>query len=200
VPDPAEVARTRGLYGADERDLEVVDAGLLTAIDARSQPVLERLAAADIIHVAGGTASRLYDATIGSPALETIARASAGGAVCIGGSAGAIIWGAGAWDDWYTGDPARKEVVPLWAWLKRVVVDAHAQHETRRQWQRQCLAALPRCIGLGIPNKAAALVLPGWEEIESLGPEPFFVLPAADAPPLTVPVGERYRVPPSLVW
>jgi len=59
------------------------------------------------------------------------------------------------------------------------------------EWASQ----LPGNIVLGIPNRGAALVLPGRGEVEALGPEPLSVHSAPDSPPVIVPVGQRYRLP-----
>lgn len=196
APSPLALLRAQVLrqYGAAEGELEVVDAGLGTTADVRSAPVLDRLASADLIHLRGGNPERLYDATVGSPALGVLAAASVRGVPLIGGSAGAMIFGAGLWSAWYSGDPAEKEAAPLWAWLDRVLVEPHYRHSERRIWQHH-LPAFPGVILLAIPSQSAALVVPGWEEVEALGPEPLSVHTAPDAPPLVVPVGQRYRLP-----
>lgn len=197
VSAPSPFARLRErllhLYGTDQDALEVVDAGLVTAEDARSATTLERLASADLIHLTGGNTERLYDATVGSPALAALAEASVRGAVLIGGSAGAMIFGAGMWSDWYTGDPTQKESVALWAWLDGVVIEPHYDEVGRLIWQRP--AASPGAIVLGIPSRGAALVLSGWEEVEALRPEPLSVHTAPETPPITISGGQRYRLP-----
>jgi cyanophycinase-like exopeptidase len=197
VADPLQLPRVRRLYGADERDLEVVDAGLATAADARSPAVAERLLGADLIHVLGGNPERLYDATVGSPALEALARASAAGVVCAGASAGAAIWGLGWGSEWYTGDPARWEAVPLWAWLERIIVAPHfVPGGINEQRLRRCLAAIPNTVGLGIPNDGAAVIVPGrgGTEAEAVG-EPLYVLDGPDSPATEHSVGARCVLP-----
>lgn len=196
APSPFELLRANllHLYGVGGGELEVIDAGLVTAEDARATAVLERLAAADIVHLRGGNAERLYDAMAGSPALAVLADVSVRGGILIGGSAGAMIWGAEAWSDWYSGDPARKEAVPLWAWLDRVLVEPHYRTAERRIWQHH-LPAFPGAVVLAIPSLGAALVLPGWEEVEALGPEPLALHTAPETTPITIAVGQRCRLP-----
>lgn len=192
APSPFELVRDNILrmYGVDAGQVEVIDAGLDTAEDARSEAVVDRLASADIIHLRGGNAERLYDAMAGSPALSILTDVSVRGGVLIGGSAGAMIWSAGAWSDWYSGDPARKEAVPLWAWLDRVVIEPHYDEVSRLTWQHR--SAFPGHLCLGIPSQSAALVVPGWAEVEALGSEPLYVAQPIDASPVTVAVGQRH--------
>lgn len=110
-----------------------------------------------------------------------------------GRSAGALVLGAGMWSDRYGGDPARNEPAPLWAWLDCVPVEPH--YGDRGRLIRQRPGDFPDHIVLGIPNRGAALVLTGREEVEALGPEPLSVHTAPDSPPVIVPVGQRYRLP-----
>lgn len=194
APSPFELVRDNILwmYGVDAGEVEVIDAGLDTAADARSAAAVDQLASADIIHLRGGNSERYYDALAGSPALVALAAASARGVVLLGGSAGAMIFGAGMWSEWYSGDPAVKEAAPLWAWLDHVLIEPHYDEVGRLIWQHP--AAYPGAIVLGIPSRAAALVLPGWEEVGALGPEPLSVHTAPDTPAHTIAVGQRYRL------
>lgn len=104
-----------------------------------------------------------------------------------------MAFGVGMWSDRHSGDPARKEPVRLWAWLDRVLVEPHYGEREKLVWQRP--ADFPGHVVLRIPNQRTALALPGREEVEALGPEPLTVHTAPDSPPVTVPVGQRYRLP-----
>jgi cyanophycinase-like exopeptidase len=203
-PAPVERVVARSQRYFDELDegveVEALDSGLAEAADARSSEVVARLAGADVVLLEGGRPERLYDATIGSPALEALAAASGRGAVLVGGSAGAMIFGAGATSDWYTGDPARLEPVRFWGWLDRVVVRPHfggdsgAPPGASDSGLRDALRAFPGHIGLGIADAGAALVLPGWREVEALG-APLRVITAPDAPGVEVEIGGSYLFP-----
>jgi cyanophycinase-like exopeptidase len=201
VPRIVEWARQYYAECGVSAQVEVVDSGLGDERDARSNEVAACLAAADIIHLEGGKPERIYDATIGSPALHTLAAASGRGAVLIGASAGARIFGMGTTSDWYTGDPTEKEPALLWGWLERVVVVPHYRHAGRspdlgEASLRDELGAFPGSIALAVPDESVALVAAGWSHAEALF-GPLYVLSAPDAPVVEVPQGGRHPLPAS---
>lgn len=89
--DQARERRLRHFRLAD--DVVAEDCGLDDRRDASRPGVLAALAETDVIFMDRGKAERLYDTLVATPAMEAITDASGTGAVVMGLSAGAAIWG-----------------------------------------------------------------------------------------------------------
>ena len=168
-------------FGTHGIPIEMLDSGLAWRQDAYDAEVVNRLAQADLVLITGGDPKRLYDMTIGTPALSALRSASQVGAVLAGCSAGAVIVGHGM----LTGKKDQRQPILLWDWLQNIIVAPHFGMYDITEW----LHAFPGCPALGIPDGGVALILPGWSEVTSLSPEPLSICSLReDADVLTQPV------------
>ncbi len=158
------------------------DSGLAGRRDAMRQSVVERLSAADLILITGGSPELLYERTVDTPALAALRAAWADGAAIAGCSAGAVALGAGMPSG--TGDGRRP--YPLWRWIGRTVVAPHFGRYAIDPW----LHAFPDCSVLGIPDDAMALVLQG-RDVHNVGDRPLSLLPGLGRPARQVDHGQR---------
>ncbi len=140
------------------------DAGMYDRADAFSREVCGRLEGADVVFLPGGFAERAYDVLWGTAALEAIQRASAGGAVIAGFSAGSRVWGIGTLSD-YASD-GDDEVFPLLGWVPAVVFNHYSP--AREAELRRHLAHWPGASALAISNGAGVLVHPGCRAVSLL--------------------------------
>ncbi len=149
-PNDAEIDGLRSHFCTQGVDVLLDDSGLATRQDAYRGSVTERLAAADLVLITGGSPQLLYERTVGTPALAALRAASASGAVIAGCSAGAVVIGAGMLID-------GRRALELWGLLPRIVVAPHFGRFDIEPWVR----AFAHCAVLGIPDGAMALVLNG---------------------------------------
>jgi cyanophycinase-like exopeptidase len=155
LPDPsdAELAGLRSHFCTQGVEVVLSDSGLASRADAYRPAVADRLAAADLVLITGGSPELLCERTVATPALAALRKASESGAVIAGCSAGAIVLGAGM--PIGKGDDRRS--IALWGWLPRTVVVPHFGNFDTKPW----VQAFPHCSMLGIPNDAMALVRHG---------------------------------------
>ena len=165
LPDEAR-ERTLQHFRLDD-DVVASDCRLDNRSDAGRPEVLQSLAEADVIFMDGGKAERLYDTLVATPAMEAITDASDAGAVMMGLSAGAIVWGVGCMSDWASGD--EPEPFPLFNWLTGVAVFAHYVPDAE-QALRRLMRDLSARAGLGVAHGGAVVVEPGWEQWFTLSP------------------------------
>jgi cyanophycinase len=189
-PQPREMRLLRAHFATGGVDVVVEDAGLATREAACDPAVTARLAAADLVLISGGASQRVYDATVGTPALAALEEARAAGAVVAGCSAGAVVMGRGHLRE--RGE--ERQVGDRWGWLGQVIV---VPHYGRRDVSHT-LRSFPGCSLLGIPNGAMALVEPDTGRIESLGPAPLWIVPEVAARPIELPAGQ-FLVSPELM-
>lgn len=189
TPLPGEVAVLRQQFLDHGVDVEAVDPGLQTRDDAFRPEVIETLERADVILVTGGNPIRMTEVLRDTPALAALHRAGGRGTIIGGGSAGAMVFGAGMLDG-----PARNphpEPVPLLSLLPNLVVAPHFGNYPIAPWQ----AAFPDRTVLGLPDGAAALVT-GGTHVASAGERSLTILPPEEpatdvAPGDTWTLGER---------
>lgn len=162
-PNDADLDGLRSHFCTQGVEVGLSDSGLATRDDAYRDAVVDRLAAADLVLITGGSPELLYERTIGTPALAALRAASENGAVIAGCSAGAVVFGAGMVVG--KGDDSRR--FPLWGWLPQTLVAPHYGRFDIAPWVRE----FPDCAVLGIPNDAMALVLNGTT-IETIGDQP----------------------------
>lgn len=167
-PGRPDEARERRLqhFRLDD-DVVATDCRLDDRSDAGKPDVVRSLAEADIIFMDGGKAERLYDTLVATPALEAITDASDAGAVMMGLSAGAIVWGVGCMSDWASGD--EPEPFPLLNWMAGVAVFAHYVPDAEEALRR-LMHDLSARAGLGVAHGGAIVAEPGWERWLTLSP------------------------------
>ena len=159
-PNAAELDGLRSHFCTQGVEVLLHDSGLVTRQDAYRESVSDRLAAADLVLVTGGSPERLCGRTIGTPALTALRAASESGAVIAGCSAGAVVTGAGM----PIGKGDHRRPLPLWEWLPRTVVAPHFGLFDIEPWVQD----FADCSVLGIPNDAMALILRGVD-LENIG-------------------------------
>lgn len=144
-----------------------VDAGLYQREDAFSAEVIQKLSEADVICFPGGDPEPKYEALIATPALEAISEASNRGAVILGNSGGAMIWGSGVLSRWESFDELQG--LPMLSWLDNIIVYPHYRGFALQDDQlRELAAAFPSASVLAIAHLGAVLVEPGWRSVRSL--------------------------------
>jgi cyanophycinase-like exopeptidase len=155
VEPPTAEARRFEAERWTQAGADVLDVGLVERADAASPAVAEALADADLVWLAAGYGSALYDRLWGTPALAVVRDAHERGAAVGGVSAGAVVWGVGHLSDY--GSLGDEEPYPLFGWLHDVVVFPHwfASREARF---RQTVRAFPDCRGLAIAHGGAVAV------------------------------------------
>lgn len=163
--DQARERRLRQFSLAD--DVVAEDCGLDDRRDASQPAVLAALAEADVIFMDGGKAERLYDTLVATEAMEAITDASDDGAVVVGLSAGAAIWGVGCMSDWASGDDP--EPFPLLNWLEGIVVLPHYVPDAEGSLRR-LMVDLSASAGLGVAHGGAVVAQPGWEQWRTISP------------------------------
>lgn len=152
------------------------DSGLHTREDAYRPAVIQRLAAADLVLITGGSPRRILEATSGTPALAALRSAHDEGAAIAGCSAGAAVLGAGMLD----GPRDQRRVLPLWGWLPSTLIAPHFGQYSLDPW----LDAFPSCTALGIPDGAMALVSQ-LREVQAVGSHPLTLVQRQEAGPAT---------------
>lgn len=163
--DQARERRLRHFRLAD--DVVAEDCGLDDRRDASRPGVLAALAETDVIFMDGGKAERLYDTLVATPAMEAITDASDTGAVVMGLSAGAAIWGVGCMSDWASGD--HPEPFPLLNWLEDIVVLPHYVPDAEGSLRR-LIVDLSASAGVGVAHGGAVVVQHGWEQWRTISP------------------------------
>jgi cyanophycinase-like exopeptidase len=166
-PSDADLAGLRSHFCTQGVEVVLSDSGLATRADAYRRSVADRLAAADLVLITGGSPELLGERTIGTPALVALRAASENGAVIAGCSAGAVVIGAGM--------VVGRRSLGLWGWLPRTVVAPHFGLFDIEPW----VDAFPNCTVLGIPNDAMALVSNG-NEVETIGDRTVILRTGAD--------------------
>ncbi|WP_405058528.1 Type 1 glutamine amidotransferase-like domain-containing protein [Kribbella sp. NBC_01505] len=126
----------------------LVDSGLDSRADASAPDVLDRLRAADLVLISGGSPTRLCEVTLGTPALDVLRTAHDNGTVIAACSAGAAVLGAGMIDG--------KQVLHTWSWLTRTLVAPHFGAYDHTPW----LNAFPDHHLLAIPDGTMILIDP----------------------------------------
>jgi cyanophycinase len=159
-PSEAELDGLRSHFCTQGVDVRLEDSGLATRPDAHRNSVADRLAAADLLLITGGSPDLLCERTTGTPALAALQAASDSGAVIAGCSAGAAVIGAGM----PIGKGEGRRPVAFWGWLPRTLVAPHFGHFDIEPW----LEGFPQCTVLGIPNDAMALIVHG-AEVRNIG-------------------------------
>lgn len=154
-PNDADLDGLRNHFCTQGIEVELSDSGLATREDAFRESVAQRLAAADLVLITGGSPELLYERTVDTPALTALRVASENGTVIAGCSAGAVVVGAGM----VLGKGADRRSLALWGWLSRIVVAPHFGLFDIEPW----IGAFPHCTVLGIPNDAMALITHGAE-------------------------------------
>lgn len=162
---PAAEQRQRYLELFRAAGAEAAQSGIDERSDASSAEACDRLAAADVVWLAGGDAAAIYDRLSGTPALAAIRKAHQNGAIVGGVSAGAMVWGTGTLSDFASLGDA--EPFPLFGWLANLVVFPH-YGPNREQALRERVRAFPGCRGLAIAHGGAVIVRRGGDEIEVL--------------------------------
>lgn len=170
-PSDTELDGLRSHFCSQGVDVVLRDSGLASRRDAHRAAVADRLAAADLVLITGGSAELLGERTLGTPALIALRAASESGAVIAGCSAGAAVLGAGM--PIGTGDQRRS--LALWGWLARTVVAPHFGRFDIEPWAQ----AFPQCTVLGIPDAAMGFVLSGVE-LETVGDRALVLRTGAD--------------------
>lgn len=168
-PSDADLDGLRSHFCTKGVDVVLSDSGLATRQDAYRDSVTDRLAAADLVLITGGSPQLLCERTVGTPALTALRAGSESGAVIAGCSAGAAVVGAGMLIG--TGDERRP--LALWGWLPHMVVAPHYGRYDIEPW----IEAFPDCAVLGIPNDAMALVRHGTD-VTALGDPAVTLRPA----------------------
>lgn len=166
-PSEADLAGLRSHFCTQGVEVVLSDSGLATRADAYRRSVADRLAAADLVLITGGSPELLCERTIGTPALAALRAASENGAVIAGCSAGAVVLGAGM--------VVGRRSLGLWGWLPQIVVAPHFGLFDIEPW----VDAFPNCTVLGIPNDAMALVSNG-NEVETIGDRTLILRTGAD--------------------
>lgn len=114
----------------------------------------------------GGRPEFLYEALIDTPAMRELCAASQRGAVIMGASAGAMVWGSATMNDFVSGAELRP--MKLFAWLPDTYVFPHYIPEWRSYLEEDA-AALGFSQALGVAHDGAVLVEAGWQHVRSLG-------------------------------
>jgi hypothetical protein len=128
----------------------------------------KQIAQADLILATGGDPERMTQVLHGTPALAALRAAHARGAVIGGGSAGAMVFGAGL-----LRRPRTCRIpVPLLGWLPDIVVAPHFGAYPIDPW----VTAWPGKAILCLRDGAVALVSGNGHEITSLGNTPVDLL------------------------
>ncbi|HVX42472.1 MAG TPA: Type 1 glutamine amidotransferase-like domain-containing protein [Mycobacteriales bacterium] len=162
-PDDACLEGLRSHFCTQGVDVDVTDSGLAARPDALRPAVSDRIAAADLVLITGGSPQLLYERTADTPAIDALRAASDSGAVIAGCSAGAAAFGVGM----VIGRGETPRPIPLWGWLTRTVVAPHFGQYAIEPW----LDAFPDCTVLGIPDGAMAFVL-GGNDVQAVGSQP----------------------------
>jgi hypothetical protein len=149
-------------------DIVASDPGLQQREDAFRDHVVIAIREADIVLVGGGDPGRMARMIRGTPALTAMREASTRGVVVGGGSAGAMVFGAGLLD----GPADRRRPVPLLGWLPDVVIAPHFGNYEIEPWQE----AFPGHTILGLPDQSVVLVTGGGTVFTSAGETPFTIL------------------------
>lgn len=183
-PTPETITTQLQFFGTQGVAVEMEDAGLHVREDAHRADVIDRINEADVILLSGGSPERAFRETHNTPALDALFKASCNGATMVACSAGALLVGQGMMG--YV--DGTEQVFPLWGWLSNVIVAPHFGYYDIEQWRK----AFPGCWVLGIPNDAMAFVHPGWEQIESLGPEPLHMISPDSTTRTIVPAGQTF--------
>lgn len=183
-PSDAELDGLRSHFCTQGIDVSLRDSGLATRQDAYRQSVSDRVTAADLVLITGGSPQLLHERTIGTPALAALRAASEKGAVIAGCSAGAAVVGAGM----VMGKEENRRSLRLWGWLSRTVVAPHFGLYDVEPW----LEAFPQCAVLGIPNDTMALVLDG-ADLKNVGDRALIMRAGGDVQ--RIEPAQRVRLP-----
>jgi hypothetical protein len=167
IPQRDEVDRLHGQFAGFGMRIECHDPGLWERADATRPDVLEAIDQADLILVTGGDLERMARVLTDTPALDALREVSRRGAV-IGGSAGAMVFGAGF--------PAQRGdepyAAPLLGWLPDIAIAPHFGVYPIAPW----IAAWSGKSILALPDGAVALVTDSGTTFTSLGAVPAQVI------------------------
>jgi cyanophycinase-like exopeptidase len=167
-PHEDQVQRLHAQFSGHGMLLETIDPGLQSRDDAARGDVLQTIAQADLILATGGDPEQMTQVLHGTPALAAIRAAHTRGAVIGGGSAGAMVYGAGL-----LRRPRTSRIpVPLLGWLPDLVVAPHFGAYPIDPW----VTAWPGKAILGLRDGAVALIGRHGQEITSLGNTPVDLL------------------------
>lgn len=173
-------------FGTQGVAIQLQDAELAVRADAYRPDVIARLQAADMVLLSGGSPERAYRELYDTPALAALAAANKAGALIAGCSAGALLVGQGM----LSNEQGELRPFRLWGWLAHALVAPHYGAYDIECWRQ----AFPECWVLGIPNDAAALVRPGWQQVESLGSQPLTIIPRGATNPMYIPSGCTWEI------
>jgi cyanophycinase len=115
-----------------------------------------RLASAGLIYIGEGSAPRLIEALENTPVIEAIAQAFDSGAVIVGASAGATLFG-----KWGLSSSNGK-IYRGWGWVSDTIVVPHYSAD-RSGEIRAALQRYPETIAVGIPDHVALALGPDGE-------------------------------------
>lgn len=168
TPNEAEVSKLSDHFSGHGVDVDVSDPGLQTRADAYDPDVVAAIRGADLVFISGGQPARMIEMIRDTPALAALCDASNDGAVVGGGSAGAMIFGAGMLD----GSPDSHRPTPLLEWLPGIVIAPHYGNYPIAPWRK----AYPDCTFLCLPDRSAALVTHNRSRITSVGDVPALII------------------------
>lgn len=160
-PRAAEVDILREQFAVQGVQVTAIDPGVQTREDAFREDVLETLRDAHIVLATGGQPERMMEVVRGTPALTAMQEVLDRGGIVGGGSAGAMVFGAGM--------PARTGRCDFLAWTPFVVAPHFGNYPLDR-WQAEFRGHQI----LGLPDTAVAIVQ--GATITSAGRAPLVVL------------------------
>jgi cyanophycinase-like exopeptidase len=180
-PHEDQVQQLHAHFSGHGMLLETIDPGLHSRDDAARDDVLQAIAQADLILATGGDPERMVRVLADTPALDALREASRRGAVIGGGSAGAMVFGAGL----LRGPRTTRIPVPLLGWLPDVVVAPHFGAYPIDPW----IAAWPNRSILALRDGAVALVTSGGTTFTSLGEVPAEIIGPATGGQIRIDLG-----------
>jgi cyanophycinase-like exopeptidase len=144
--------------------IHVTDPGLQDRADAYRREVISAIRDADIVLGSGGDPVRMASVLRDTLALDALREANANGTVVGGGSAGAMVFGAGLLD----GPRNNPHPTHLLGWLPDVVIAPHFGNYPIAPWR----ATFPTETILGLRDGSAVLVTDNGQRITALGDAP----------------------------
>lgn len=161
TPNEREVETLHDRFSGHGVEIVASDPGLQTREDAHNPEVIAAIRRADIVLVTGGEPARMERVIRDTPALLALREASSGGALVVGGSAGAMIFGQGMLD----GPREYRRPTRLLGWLSDIVIAPHYGNYSIAPW----LEAFPASTFLCLPDEASVLATSKSGNITSVG-------------------------------
>jgi cyanophycinase-like exopeptidase len=168
-PTDQEVETIHAQFHRHDPSIHVTDPGLQDRADASRREVIFAILCADIVLGSGGDPIRMASVLRDTPALDALREANAKGCVIGGGSAGAMVCGAGLLD----GPRDNPHVTRLLGWLPDIVIAPHFGNYPIAPWR----AAFPTETILGLRDGSAVLVTDNGQRFTTLGDAPATFLP-----------------------